>query len=115
MLTGARAHSVWRAAADSEIKVCAYFTSVHIPSFGRAVAGNAADSEMEVSAYFTSVHIPFFGRAVTGKRERSDASKKEVCTRFTSEHIRPLVQHCYTQYMNEWDTQTGTDRLSGQR
>ena len=37
-----------------------------------------ADSEMEVYSYFTSVHIPSFGRAVTGKRERSDTSEKEV-------------------------------------
>ena len=53
MLAGARAHSAWRAAADSEI---------------------------EVSAYFTSVLIPSFGRAVTGKSERSDAREKEVYT-----------------------------------
>ena len=30
MLAGARAHSDWRAAADSEMEVSAYFTSVHI-------------------------------------------------------------------------------------
>ena len=80
MLAGARAHSTWRAAADSKMELSTYFTSVHIPSFGRAVTGNAADSEMKLSVYFTSVHIPSFGRAVTGKRERSDASKKEVYT-----------------------------------
>ena len=56
MLTGARAHSTWGAAADSKMEVSAYFTSVHIPSFEKAVRGNAADSKMEVS-YFTSVHI----------------------------------------------------------
>ena len=60
------------------MEVSAYFKSVHIPSFGRAVTGNAADSEIEVSSYFTSVHIPYFRRAVTGKRERSDASEKLV-------------------------------------
>ena len=87
------------------MKVSAYFTSVHIPSFGRAVTSNAADSKMEVSAYLTSVHIPsfrkgcdrhccrqrngsiclfhkcaytVFGRAVTGKIEHSDASEEEV-------------------------------------
>ena len=49
ILAGARAHSAWRAAADSEMEVSAYFTSVHIPSFGRAVKGNAADSKIEVS------------------------------------------------------------------
>ena len=69
-----------RAAADSEMEVSAYFTSVYIPSFGRAVTGNAADSKIKVSAYFTSVLIPSFGRAVTGKRERSDASEKEAYT-----------------------------------
>ena len=53
MQAGARAHSVWRATPDSE---------------------------MGVSAYLTSVHIPSFWRAVTGKRERSDASEKEVYT-----------------------------------
>ena len=51
------------------MEVSAYFTSVHIPSFGRAVTGTAADSEMEVSAYFTTVHIPSFGRAVTAKQQ----------------------------------------------
>ena len=109
MLAGARAHSAWRAAADSEMEVSAYFTSVHIPpsgravtgnaansemevgpiylfhkahipSFGRALTGTAADSEMEVSACFTSVLIPSFGRALPGKRERSDASIKEIYT-----------------------------------
>ena len=35
---------------------------------------------MEVSAYVTIVHIPSFGRAVIGKKERSDASEKEVYT-----------------------------------
>ena len=53
MLAGACAHSAWRAAADSK---------------------------MGVSAYFTSVLIPSFGRAVTGKSERSDAREKEVYT-----------------------------------
>ena len=65
--------------ADREMQESAYFPNVHIPSFRRVVIGTAADSEMEVSAYFTNVHIPCFGRAVTGKRERSDASEKEVC------------------------------------
>ena len=69
MLAGAHAHSAWRAAADSEMEVSAYFTSVHIPSFGRAVTGTAADSEMEVSDFFTSVLIPSFGRAVTCRPE----------------------------------------------
>ena len=50
MLVGGHAHSAWRAAADSEMEVSAYFTSVHILSFGRAVTGTATDSEMEVSA-----------------------------------------------------------------
>ena len=36
---GAHAHSAWRAAAGSEMEVSAYFTSVHILSFGRAVTG----------------------------------------------------------------------------
>ena len=31
-----------------------------LPSFGRAVTGTAAESEMEVSAFFTSVHITVF-------------------------------------------------------
>ena len=48
ILAGTRAHSACCAATDSEMKVTARFTSVHIPSFGRAVTGNAADSEMEV-------------------------------------------------------------------
>ena len=48
MLAGARALSSWRAAADSEIEVSVYFTSVHITSFGRATTGTAADSKMEV-------------------------------------------------------------------
>ena len=51
-----------------------------LPSFGRAVIGTAADSEIEVSAYFTSVIIPSFGRAVTDKRECGDASEKGVYT-----------------------------------
>ena len=67
MLAGARAHSAWRAAAVSEMEVSAYFISVHMPSFGRAVIGNSSDSEIEGSAYFTSVHIYTcilsFGRA----------------------------------------------------
>ena len=54
---GVHAHSAWHFAADSKMGVSAYFKSVHIPSFGRAVTGNASDSEMDVSAYFTSVHI----------------------------------------------------------
>ena len=33
MLVGARAHSAWSAAAESEIEVSAYFTSVHITVF----------------------------------------------------------------------------------
>ena len=33
MLAGERAHSPWRAATDSEMKVPAYFTSVHIYCF----------------------------------------------------------------------------------
>ena len=37
MLAGARAHLAWQAAADSKMEVSAYFTTVHIPSFGRAV------------------------------------------------------------------------------
>ena len=84
MLAGARAHSVWRAAADREMKVSAYFTSVHIPSFGRAVTGNAADSKMAVSAYLTSVNILSFGRAVTGTAADSGM---EVSAYFTSVHI----------------------------
>ena len=52
MLAGACAHSAWRAAADSEMEVSAYFTSVYLPSFGRAVSGNAADSEIEVYCFF---------------------------------------------------------------
>ena len=133
-LAGARAHLALRAAADSEMEVSAYFTSVHIPSFGRAVTGNAADSEMEGSTYFTSVHIPSFGRAGTGTAADSEM---EVSAYFTSVHIpsfrravtdkREVVtpakrkyitlldlqgahtafwQHCYTQDINEWDTQT---------
>ena len=64
----------------AKMEVSVYFTSVHIPSLGRAVTVNAADSKMEVSAYFTSVLIPAFKRAVTGKTNRSDASEKEVYT-----------------------------------
>ena len=74
MLTGARAHSVWCAAADSEMEVSAYFTSVHIPSFGRAVTGNATDNEMEVSAYFISVHIPFCDRQKGAQRRQRKLS-----------------------------------------
>ena len=37
-------------AADSEMEVSDHFTSVLIPSFGRAVTGTAADIKMEVSA-----------------------------------------------------------------
>ena len=48
MLAGARALSAWRAAADSKMEVSAYFTSVHIPFFGKAVTGNATESEKEV-------------------------------------------------------------------
>ena len=107
MLAGARAHSAWRAAADSEMEVSAYFTSVHIPSFGSTVTSNAADSEMEVSAYFTSVLIPTFGRAVTGKIERSDASEKEVYTGFTSEHIWP-----FGNTVTRMSEMNGTYRLS---
>ena len=39
MLRGVHVHSAWRAAAGSEMEVSAYFTSVHILSFGRAVTG----------------------------------------------------------------------------
>ena len=80
MMARAHAQSEWRAAGDSEMELSAYLTSVHIPSLRRAVSGTASDNEMEVSAYFTSVLIPSFGGAVTGKRERSDASEKEVYT-----------------------------------
>ena len=84
------ADSSWSGSAGSASPVLASIHSalvstscVHIPSFGRAVTGNAADSAMEVSVYFTSVHITegiTEGRAVTGKKERSDASEKEVYT-----------------------------------
>ena len=37
----------------------------------------AAHSEKEVSAYFTSVQIPSFGRAATDKRELNDASERK--------------------------------------
>ena len=67
-----------------------------------------AGSEKEVSAFFTSVLIPSFGRAVTGKRERSDASEKEVITWVTSEYIQPFGN---TVARYTWDTQTATDRL----
>ena len=62
-----------------------------LPSLGRSVTGTAADRTIEVSAYFTSVLIPSFGRAVTDKREHSDTSEKEVYTWFTSEHIQAFV------------------------
>ena len=47
--------------AASKMELSAYFTCVHIPSFGRDVTGNAAASKMEVSAYFTSFHIQSIG------------------------------------------------------
>ena len=53
MLAGAHAHSAWH---------------------------TTTEREMKVSAYFTSVHIASFGRTVTGKRESSDVSEKEVYT-----------------------------------
>ena len=111
MLGGAHAHSAWRAAAGSKMEVLAYFTSVHIPSFGRAVTGNAADSKMEVSAHFTSVHILSFGRAVTGKKSVVTPAKRN----YILDLLVATIQHCYIQDRNEWDTQTMTDRLSGQR
>ena len=99
MLVGTRAHSAWRAAADSEMEVSAYFTSAHILSLGRAVAGNAADSEIEVSAYFTSVHITVFWKGCdrhccrqwNGRICWFHKCAYTVCWKgCDSEHIRPL-------------------------
>ena len=84
MLAGAEANSAWRAAAGSKMEVSAYFTSVHIPYFGRAVTGNATDSKMEVSAHFTSVHIPSYRMAMTGTAANSEMA---VSAYFTSVHI----------------------------
>ena len=86
MLAGARVHSAWRAAADSdmEVHVSAYFTSVHITVFWKGCDRHCRDSKMEVSAYITSVHITVFWK-------RSDKSGKEVYTSFTSKHIPPFT------------------------
>ena len=80
------------------------------------MTGTAADSEMEVSTYFTSVLISSFGKAVTGNRECSDASEKEVYTSFTSEHIQPfgntVTRRSEMYQLTDTDSQTA---LSGQR
>ena len=59
MLAGAQNSD---AAADSEMEVSAYFTSVHI-----TVVWKGCDKQC---CRQRSVLIPFFGRAVPGKRER---------------------------------------------
>ena len=79
----------------------------HAHSAWRAAAG----SEMEVSAYFTSVHILSSGRAVTGKKSAVTPAKRN----YILDLQVATIQHCYIQDRNEWDTQTATDRLSGQR
>ena len=125
MLARACVHSEWRAAADSEMEVSSHFTSVHIPSLGRAVTGNASDSEMEVSAYFTSVHIYRLfwkgcdrhcyrqrnGSICLFHKCESDASKKEVYAWFTSEPIRPFGNAVTrrSEIMGHTDSQNATD------
>ena len=71
----------------AKLEVSAYFTSVHLPTFGRGVTGNASDSEMEISAYFTSGHLPFLEGLWQKLLQRA---KRKYYTWFTSEHIRPF-------------------------
>ena len=138
MLAGASAHSAWRAAADSEMEVSAYFTSVHIPPSGRAVTGNAADSEMEVGPIYLfhkcAYTVFWKGSDRHSCRQRNGsiclfhkcaytvfwkgfAREKRAQWRQHKGSIYLIYkwaytafwQHRYTPVRNEWDTQTATD------
>ena len=96
--------------------ICLFNKTVCIlPSFGKASTGTAADREIEVSAYVTSVPISAFVRAVTVKGERSDTSEKEVYTLFTSEHIRPFVNTVTHRTKMKGDGENAQTALSGQK
>ena len=62
MLAGARAHSAWRNAADSEMEVSAYFTSVHI------TASDHQGTNFKLCVWKTNHFIFTFTPAVRSKK-----------------------------------------------
>ena len=80
MLAGARAHSAWRAAADSEMEVSAQFTSVNITVFWKGCDRHSCTQPNGSICLFHKCAYTVFGRAVKGKKTCSDTSENEIYT-----------------------------------